>query len=279
MDVPLSSSVVPRRRSRRRASKRLYSPTVTQLAPPPDPKKVFVSSTKLDLEPYRDAAALAIISIDWHPVRPTEQGTIHAGPMLKRCVEEVSRSNLFVLILGYRYGWAPRPQDGGNGERSITMIEYEFWKVRERLCGQWPAIVFMATNDDRYLSENDSEELRARQVLFRAAVSRETTVHPFRFLRPDETGHADSIREFVRSLREQLVQAKDRIAERTRVQALRKQAEAQRHVEQMQHRVAQLQEQLSAAQAELSHMRAHQPASAIALLTVGGLIGAGLASR
>lgn len=204
---------------------------------------------------------------------------MHAGPMLKRCTEDIGRCNLFVLIVGYRYGWVPRTEDGGDGEKSITLMEYEFWKLRERLCGQWPAIVLMASNDDRYLSDNETEELRARQVLFRTSVRRETTVHPFRYLPPADPGHGEAIREFAMMLRDQLVQAKDRMAEQTRVQALRAQAEAQKHVKAMQQHVEHVQQQLVAAQAELTRMRDHQPGNALALLTVGGLIGAGLTKK
>jgi Domain of unknown function (DUF4062) len=267
-----------KRRRLTRSSKLLIqaSPSVP---PPPDPKKVFVSSTQKDLDAYRNAAAEAITRIDWHPVRPSEHGTVHAGPMLKRCTEEIGRCDLFVLIVGYRYGWVPRTQDGGNGEQSITLMEYECWKLREQLCGQWPAIVLMASNDDRFLSDNETDELRARQVLFRTSVRRETTVHPFRYLSPADPGHEEAVREFAMTLRDQLVQAKDRMAEQTRVQALRAQAEAQKHVKAMQQHLEHVQQQLVAAQAELTRMREHQPGNALALLTVGGLIGAGLTNR
>lgn len=270
-----------RTRKRRRAPFLGLSATSTPAAlpPPPDPKKVFVSSTQNDLEPYREAVAQAITRIDWHPIRPSEQGTVHAGPMLKRCTEEIGRCHLFVLLVGYRFGWVPRAQDGGSGDKSITMMEYEFWKLRERLCGQWPAIVFMASNDDRYFSDNETEELRARQVLFRTAVRRETTVRPFRYLPPEEAGHTDAIRDLSLAVRDQLVQAKDRLAEQTRRQALRVQAEAQKQVKAMQQYVEQVQQELAAAQAELTRMQEHQPGNALALLTVGGLLGAGLAKR
>ena len=267
------------KRRRRVRSLRLLSQAPPSIPPPPDPKKVFLSSTQRDLDAYRDAAAQTITRIDWHPVRPSEQGTIHAGPMLKRCTEDIARCDLFVLIIGYRYGWVPRAEDGGHGEKSVTMLEHEFWKIREKLCGQWPAIVLMASNDDRFLADNENEELRARQLLFRTSVRRETTVHPFRYLPPTDPGHGEAIREFAMTLQDQLVQAKDRMAERTRVQALRAQAEAQKHVRAMQEHVEHLQHQLAAAQSELAHMQEHQPGNALALLTVGGLIGAGLAKR
>lgn len=108
--------------------------------------------------------------------------------MLKRCMEDIAQSDLFVLVIGYRYGWIPTTADGGDGEKSITIREYEFWKLLERLCGQWPAIVFMASNNDCFLDDNGDQELAARQLLFRARLQRETTIHRFHYLPDSDSG-------------------------------------------------------------------------------------------
>ena len=98
--------------------------------------------------------------MDWHPIRPSEQGSLHAGPTLLRCLEDIGRSDVFVLLAGYRFGSIPLKENGGDGQRSITELEYNYWKLRVSLCSMWPAIVLMAENDDRFFALNETEELR-----------------------------------------------------------------------------------------------------------------------
>lgn len=262
---------------RKRTLKRRASTVIKSLPPPSDPKKVFVSSTQMDLSPFREAAADVITRIDWHPVRPAEQGSLHAGPILRRCVEDIQRSDFFVLLVGYRYGSVPRKENGGDGHKSVTELEYMHWKLRETFCSMWPAIVFMADNDDQLLALNETEESRGKQILFRARLKLETAVHGFRFVPTGNPAHSDAIREFKICLKDQLLQAKDRIAEQTKMQALRAQAAAQKHVIEAQNQVQALQHELAAAQAQLQHLRDHQPANMAALVGIGGLIGYGIA--
>jgi hypothetical protein len=78
-----------------------------------------VSSTIADLEAERQAV------IDWlvaaqhqvvHSYRPGSH-TVRDG-----CLDDVDKSDLFVLILGHRYGFQP-PQDNPEG-LSITQLEF-----------------------------------------------------------------------------------------------------------------------------------------------------------
>jgi hypothetical protein len=89
--------------------------------------EVFLSSTALDLAPYRDAvyARLAQIEI-FRCVRQEDFGAQNAGAVTF-CSEKAGAADLFVGLIGMRRGWepdgdtrspksnttAPRMQDGG----------------------------------------------------------------------------------------------------------------------------------------------------------------------
>src|SRR5215469_5728020 len=81
--------------------------------------KVYVSSTIADMEAERQAV------IDWlvtaqhqvvHSYRPSSD-TVRDG-----CLADVDTSDLYVLILGHRYGFQP-PEDNPDG-LSITHLEF-----------------------------------------------------------------------------------------------------------------------------------------------------------
>lgn len=86
---------------------------------PPPAYRIFISSTFIDMIPYREALQAAITNCDAvaygmerfvpAPIRP-----------LDRCYEEIAGSQIFVLLIGHRYGEI----DGETG-KSYTELEYE----------------------------------------------------------------------------------------------------------------------------------------------------------
>src|SRR5690349_11286772 len=81
--------------------------------------KVYVSSTIVDLEPERQAV------IDWlvaaqHQVVHSYRPNSHR--VRDSCLADVDTCDLYVLILGHRYGFQP-PQDNLEG-LSITQLEF-----------------------------------------------------------------------------------------------------------------------------------------------------------
>jgi hypothetical protein len=87
-------------------------------------RKVFISSTSEDLEPYRIAARDAVILAGCHPVMMeyfTPQGT--RRPYVA-CMAKVDECDLVVAIVAHCYGWVPEDQPGG-GTKSITWLECE----------------------------------------------------------------------------------------------------------------------------------------------------------
>ena len=70
-------------------------------------RKVFISSTSEDLEPYRIAAHDAVMLVGCHPVMMeyfTAQGKRKPYPA---CMREVDACDLVIAIVAHRYGWSP----------------------------------------------------------------------------------------------------------------------------------------------------------------------------
>jgi hypothetical protein len=85
----------------------------------PPTRTVFLSSTGADLREYREAAFLALQKLsEWKCVR-MEDFRARAWEVDTFCRAEVKRCDLFVGIIGHRFGAAPK----GNKE-SYTQREY-----------------------------------------------------------------------------------------------------------------------------------------------------------
>ena len=86
--------------------------------------KVFISSTREDLEPYRTAARDAAIQVGFQPVMMeyfTAQGK---RPPYPACMAKVEECDVLVAIVAHRYGWVPSDQPPPGG-KSITWLECE----------------------------------------------------------------------------------------------------------------------------------------------------------
>ncbi len=103
--------------------------------------KVFISSTREDLEAFRNAARDAAIQVGFQPVMMeyfTAQGK---RPSCPACMAKVEECDLVVVIVAHRYGWVPADQPPPGG-KSITWLECERAKevvafVVEEKCA-WP---------------------------------------------------------------------------------------------------------------------------------------------
>jgi len=81
--------------------------------------KIFISSTVKDLPNEREAAKRAIEKIPAIPIMSEYTMNAVDKPSVQACVDEVKKSDFYVLILGGRYGWELE-----NGI-SITELEYD----------------------------------------------------------------------------------------------------------------------------------------------------------
>ena len=96
--------------------------------------KVFVSSTYLDLEPVRDAVELYLQEQKFDPLM-FEKGGVYFDPSMpvdESCYEAVKESDIFVLIIGRRYG-SPATGETKTGKKfnSVTKKEYQTAKSQK----------------------------------------------------------------------------------------------------------------------------------------------------
>ena len=67
--------------------------------------KIFVSSTVKDLPYEREAAKRAIESIPAIPIMSDYTMNAVDKPSIQACIDEVKKSDFYILIIGGRYGW------------------------------------------------------------------------------------------------------------------------------------------------------------------------------
>jgi hypothetical protein len=133
-------------------------------------KTVFLSSVARGLEEYREAVYRAVEGLDgYHCVRMEDFGARPEDPV-SVCSTRASSCDVFVGIVGQRYGSSPPGDD-----RSITEIEFE----AARAAGV-PRLVFLAPEEfpvPANLIERDDR--RERQQAFRRRILSDDTVEFF----------------------------------------------------------------------------------------------------
>lgn len=92
--------------------------------------RVFISSTCEDLREYREAAREAALTAGFFPLM-MEYWTAGSNPPLTKCLDEVHKSDVLVVLIAHRYGWVPVEQTEGE-RKSITMLECEVVQSMEK---------------------------------------------------------------------------------------------------------------------------------------------------
>jgi Domain of unknown function (DUF4062) len=135
-------------------------------------KKVFISSTYLDLEPTRKLVADIFNNLEEYSVIQMENFPSDAMEPNQLSAEKLKESNIFVLIIGHKYGTIPY-----NSSISITHNEYREAVKMLRKNQLENIFVFIATDDFR-LRSSDIEEDFKRQKLreFKAEIT-----HTYRY--------------------------------------------------------------------------------------------------
>lgn len=105
--------------------------------------KIFVSSTIKDLPSERRAALEAVQNVGGFPVMSEFTMEAQSVDSLEACLSKVQESDIYVLIIGGRYGWQPE------GKESITEMEYQ-----TALNNNIPILVFSTTYDKEELQKN-----------------------------------------------------------------------------------------------------------------------------
>src|SRR5215510_328976 len=132
--------------------------------------KVYVSSTIIDLADERNLVMNWLVKAGHQPVHSYRPDS---GTVRESCLNDVSRCDLYVLIVGHRYGFRP---DHDNPEGlSITHLEFR----RAGQCGI-PRVALLRTSIPSVRLSDMEDPARAAQVLgFRAEVAGE--VRPAEF--------------------------------------------------------------------------------------------------
>src|SRR5262245_14337922 len=83
---------------------------------------VYVSSTFVDLKEHRSVLRLALEQAQYD-VECMEKDPAFDERPLDKCLDDVRRANVHVLVLAHRYGF--RPGQDNPERKSITQLEYE----------------------------------------------------------------------------------------------------------------------------------------------------------
>ncbi len=86
--------------------------------------KIFISSTIVDLPSERKAALKAVEKVGGFPIMSEYSIEAQSTDSLTSCLSKVMEADIYVLILGGRYGWQPKDKE------SITELEYHTARSR-----------------------------------------------------------------------------------------------------------------------------------------------------
>ncbi|MBP8115583.1 MAG: DUF4062 domain-containing protein [Chitinophagaceae bacterium] len=120
--------------------------------------KIFISSTVSDLSSERTAAYNAVNRVGGFPVMSEKTMEAQSTDSLTACLSKVMESDIYVLILGSRYGWQPI------GKESITELEYQTAR------NQNIPIIVINTTHPKELLQNEFEG-RVESNYFRKTVN------------------------------------------------------------------------------------------------------------
>ena len=144
-------------------------------------KLAFLSSTVKGLESCREAAKNTINGLDgWKCIGMEDFGADPETP-IDKCLARLKDCNLYVGILGNRYGDV-HPQLG----KSYTELEYD-----EALRLKIKPLMFLATGDFKIsMAERESDDLHEKQKEFRSRIAQHTGHFIAEFDNSDRLGAA-----------------------------------------------------------------------------------------
>jgi hypothetical protein len=107
---------------------------------------IYLSATYADLKAHRDAV-YRILRMLRHDVIAMEDYVATDAYPLHKCLADVAGSNLYVGLVGWRYGYVPA-NDNPDG-KSITELEY-----RQAQASHLPRLMFLADRDAPWPDEH-----------------------------------------------------------------------------------------------------------------------------
>lgn len=115
-------------------------------------QNVFVSSTYEDLKNHREMIRKVSGKMGWHPLMMEDFGT-ETGATVPECLSKVRQADLVVLVVAFKRGWVPRPDQGGRDGKSVTALELD----EARRLGKPVRVLLAVDNWPVRLSEKDGE--------------------------------------------------------------------------------------------------------------------------
>lgn len=119
--------------------------------------KIFISSTIADLPSERTAALKAVEKVGGFPNMSEVTMKAQNKDSVTACLDMVRSSDIYILILGGRYGWQPE------GKESITELEY-----RTALSQKIPVLVYNTTYPKEKLQKEFEQKVESS--IFRKTV-------------------------------------------------------------------------------------------------------------
>jgi hypothetical protein len=87
--------------------------------------KILISSTSEDLLEHRKRLKEILERLK-QDIRGMEVFGADPNTPVDVCRREVENADVLVLVVAHRYGWVPRHDQGGDGKRSITRMEFDW---------------------------------------------------------------------------------------------------------------------------------------------------------
>jgi hypothetical protein len=118
--------------------------------------QIYISSTFVDLQPYRQAVYRQLTRMQ-HSVKAMEDYVARDDRPADACVRDVRNSDLYVGIFAWRYGYTPKSDD----PKSMSITELEYAAAKEK---RVPTLLFLLDEAvawpppscDSHTGENDA---------------------------------------------------------------------------------------------------------------------------
>ncbi len=139
---------------------------------------VYLSSTLADLEPERKLALETIgeFGVVKTSYRASEEGVVAT------CTGDVRRCNLYIGILGQRYGYTPPVAENNPQDKSITELEYEACVAPGQLV--IPRLMFIKPTEagisKHHIDALSNKATAARMEAFLERAGKDQTAYPFK---------------------------------------------------------------------------------------------------
>ena len=100
--------------------------------PPTPASRVFISYTGEDLAAHAEQVARTLLALDMRVVDHKLPAAI-GQRSVDWCLAQIDRCDIVVVLVAHRYGWVPSPEQGGDGQTSITWLEVRHARRRHKV--------------------------------------------------------------------------------------------------------------------------------------------------